>query len=224
MPTRLYGKQRVNANKQKKAAKGNKANKENERRCCVPHCENEASITKAPCGHNLCGHCLLQLMKCYTAPPPRPICTNPMFMVKCPMCRLVSAIQVDDVKCIMAAHCPTHQKEMPCGCPADCDKVWTVKHQACEHGCYNCEKSTLVATAKLPPINPYELDTMVFALNEDGTRYYDITMHDLNWWVAEMYQGAPEVDEWRAVPDDLLLPGMQAAYFNADEFCEYMTA
>ena len=60
MPTRLYGKQRVNANKQKKAAKG----KENKPLCCMPHCENEASITKAPCGHNLCEPCLLQLMKC----------------------------------------------------------------------------------------------------------------------------------------------------------------
>ena len=69
-------------------------------------------------------------------------------------------------------------------------------------------------------MNPYELDTMVFALDNSGFRYYNITVHDLSWWLSEMFEGPPHVDQWIAVPDDLLLPGMQAAYFNAHEFLE----
>ena len=225
MPTRLYGKQRVNANKQKKAAKG-KANKENESRCCVTYCENMGHA--GPCGHSVCEECLFKLLHVSkTAVLTSATCranapNGNVFFIKCPVCRKHTGIPEEAVKLTMAAQCPGHTAEMQ----DENDNTFTVEHKACKHGCHNCPVSTLVVTAKTDYVDEDLLETIVFALHEDGARHRQITLHMLRGWMLAMFPVAAEMEEdhWHFVPDNLLPEGMRVAYLNAYNFMEFYFA
>ena len=103
--------------------------------CDLPACDNEAQQTPC-CRRRLCQGCQLQLVR---------VClchTSPRYTLTCPLCRSDCSVPLALVKEAMAKHCPSHAKVAQSRCPVTAQVA--VVHNPCEHGCYDCEESSII--------------------------------------------------------------------------------
>ena len=60
--------------------------------------------------------------------------------LQCALCRLKYIVPDIVIKNVLAKHVPSHAILLENKC---CEKKYVLSHEACEHGCYDCEGSQL---------------------------------------------------------------------------------
>ena len=103
--------------------------------CDLPACDNEAQQTPC-CRRRLCQGCQLQLVR---------VClcrTSPRYTLTCPLCRSDCGVPLALLKEAMANHCPSHAKVAQSRFPVTAQVA--VVHSPCEHGCYDCDESSIL--------------------------------------------------------------------------------
>ena len=60
--------------------------------------------------------------------------------LQCALCREKYIVPDIVIKTVLAKHVPSHAILLENKC---CDKKYVLSHESCEHGCYECDESTL---------------------------------------------------------------------------------
>ena len=95
----------------------------------MPHCENE--VGTGPACHPVCDECSSRMFM---------VSCDEQVGLQCALCREKYIVPDIVIKTVMAKHVPSHAILLENKC---CDKKYVLSHEACEHGCYECEESTL---------------------------------------------------------------------------------